>query len=52
MFWKIGHRGAAGLEPENTIRSFKKALDLGVDAIEFDIHCLKSGKLVVNHDKK
>ena len=52
MFWKIGHRGAAGLEPENTIRSFKKALDLGVDAIEFDIHCLKSGKLVVIHDKK
>jgi glycerophosphoryl diester phosphodiesterase len=46
----IGHRGAAGYEPENTLASFKKALDLNVDMIEFDIHKCLSGELVVIHD--
>jgi glycerophosphoryl diester phosphodiesterase len=46
----IGHRGACGYEPENTLISFKKALDLGVDAIELDVYALKSGELVVIHD--
>lgn len=46
----IGHRGAAGYEPENTILSFKKALNLGVDIIEFDVQLCKSGELVVIHD--
>lgn len=46
----IGHRGASGYEPESTLRSFKKALDLGADMIEFDIHRLRSGELVVIHD--
>ena len=45
-----GHRGAAGLEPENTIRSFQRALDLGVDAIELDVHLTKDQHLVVMHD--
>lgn len=45
-----GHRGAAGLEPENTIRSFKKALELGVDQVELDVHLTKDNKLVVIHD--
>ena len=31
---KIGHRGARAYEPENTLRSFQKALELGVDAVE------------------
>ena len=48
----IGHRGAMGYEPENTLRSFQKALDLGVDMIEFDVHLCKSGELVVFHDEK
>jgi len=52
MFLKIGHRGAAGLEPENTLMSFQKALDLGVDIIELDVHCLKTGRIIVIHDKK
>lgn len=52
MFFKIGHRGAKGLEPENTIKSFKKAISLGVDAVEFDVRKTKDGKLVVFHDKK
>ncbi len=49
-FIKIGHRGAAGHEPENTLASFQKAIELGVDMIEFDVHCCKSGEIVVIHD--
>ncbi|MFH1126691.1 MAG: glycerophosphodiester phosphodiesterase family protein [archaeon] len=45
-----GHRGAAGLEPENTMRSFKKAISLGVDFIEFDIRMTKDKELAVIHD--
>lgn len=48
---KVGHRGAAGYEPENTLRSFKKAMELGADMIEFDVHLCKSGELVVIHDE-
>lgn len=51
-FMRIGHRGASGYEPENTLRSFKKALALGVDMIEFDVHVCASGELVVIHDAK
>jgi glycerophosphoryl diester phosphodiesterase len=47
---KIGHRGAAGYCPENTIASFKKALELGVDYLELDIQMTKDGELVVIHD--
>jgi glycerophosphoryl diester phosphodiesterase len=48
----IGHRGAMGYEPENTLRSFQKALDLNVDMIEFDVHLCASGEIVVIHDEK
>jgi glycerophosphoryl diester phosphodiesterase len=47
---KIGHRGAKGHEPENTLASFAKALDLGVDGIELDVHVCATGELVVIHD--
>jgi len=47
-----GHKGAAGLEPENTIRSFKKALELNVDFIEFDVRMTKDKKLIIMHDSK
>ncbi|SEA35784.1 glycerophosphodiester phosphodiesterase [Bizionia paragorgiae] len=47
---KIGHRGAAGYCAENTIASFKKALDFNVDGIELDVHLCASGELVVFHD--
>jgi len=46
----VGHRGAAGLEPENTILSFKRALELGVDNVELDVHLTKDKELVVIHD--
>jgi len=47
---KIGHRGAKGHAPENTMASFAKALELGVDGIELDVHVCASGELVVIHD--
>ena len=47
---KIGHRGAKGHILENTIDSFKKAVELGVDAIELDVHQCKTGEIVVFHD--
>ena len=47
-----GHRGAAGYEPENTLRSFRKALEIGVDNVEFDVHLSRDGYLVVIHDVK
>jgi glycerophosphoryl diester phosphodiesterase len=48
---KIGHRGAQGYEPENTLISFQKALDLGADGIELDVHLSADGALVVIHDE-
>lgn len=47
---KIGHRGAKAHITENTLASIQKALSLGVDGIEIDVHCCKSGELVVFHD--
>ncbi len=46
----IGHRGAKKYAPENTLLSIKKAIELDVDYIEFDVHALKDGSLVIIHD--
>jgi glycerophosphoryl diester phosphodiesterase len=46
----IAHRGASALAPENTIAAFERAVELGADAIEFDIHLSRDGELVVIHD--
>ena len=46
----IGHRGAMGYEPENTLRSIAKALELGVDAVEIDVYNV-AGQLIVIHDR-
>lgn len=48
---KIGHRGARGYEPENTLISFQKAIDLNADGIELDVHLSSEGALVVIHDE-
>lgn len=45
-----GHRGAAKLEPENTLLSIQTAIDLGVDQIEIDVHLTRDQHLVVIHD--
>jgi glycerophosphoryl diester phosphodiesterase len=47
---RIGHRGAAGHERENTTRSFLRALDLGVDLIETDLRETADGAIVLYHD--
>ena len=52
FFVKIAHRGASAYEPENTLASFKKAIDMNTDLIEFDVRCTQDSQLVVIHDKK
>jgi len=49
-FSLIGHRGAAGLAPENTAASFKMAKNLGINWVEFDTQCCKTGEWVIFHD--
>lgn len=48
----IGHRGAAGLAPENTIGSFKAAVEAGVDMLEFDIRLTRDKVPIVIHDSR
>lgn len=48
----IGHRGAKGLAPENTLASFAKAIECGVDMIETDVQQTSDGVLVLFHNKK
>ena len=45
----FGHRGARGHEPENTVRSVRRALELGAEGVEVDVYCVE-GRLVVIHD--
>lgn len=47
----IGHRGAPRERPENTLPSFMRALELGADGIELDVHATKDGVVVVHHDE-
>jgi glycerophosphoryl diester phosphodiesterase len=44
------HRGDSSFRPENTMAVFRSASDLGVDALEFDVHMTQDGHLVVLHD--
>ena len=46
----IGHAGASKLAPGNTLTSFQKAIDLGADYVEFDVHISKDGEIVIMHD--
>ncbi len=46
----IGHRGAKGLAPENTLQAFQKALEHHADQLEFDLRLTKDGVIVLHHD--
>lgn len=48
---RIGHRGAAGHAPENTLASFHKAIALGCAGFEFDVQLSKDGEPVIIHDE-
>lgn len=47
---KIGHRGAKGHTPENTLISFQTAMDIGVDGTELDVHLTSDLQLICIHD--
>ena len=47
----IAHRGASWDEPENTLPAFRRAIELGADYVEFDVHATRDGRLVVVHDR-
>lgn len=47
----VGHRGAAGLVPENTLPSFAKAIELGCDRTECDVRLTRDQQLVIMHDQ-
>lgn len=47
----LAHRGASAYAPENTIIAFKKAIEMGADGFELDIHLSKDGSLIVIHDE-
>jgi len=46
----MAHRGGRGLWPENTLYAFERAVELGVDVLEMDIHSTQDGAFVVMHD--
>ena len=46
----IGHRGAAGHAPENTLAGFRAAARLGAAGVEFDVKLTRDGELVLFHD--
>ena len=46
----ISHRGFSGAAPENTLAAFKKAIEVGSDMIELDVHLSKDGEVIVIHD--
>lgn len=47
----IAHRGASWDLPENTLPAFERAIDVGADYVEFDVHAAPDGALVVCHDR-
>ena len=47
----IAHRGASADMPENTLPAFERAIELGADFVELDVHADRDGRLVVTHDR-
>lgn len=48
----VGHRGCAGIEPENTLRAFRRAIELGCDMVECDVQLTRDGHLAIIHDER
>lgn len=48
----LGHRGVPKLHQENSLSSFRKAVELGIDGVEFDVFKTKDDQLVVFHDEE
>lgn len=48
----VGHKGAAGYAPENTLTSFREAIKIGCDRTELDVRLTKDNQLVVIHDRE
>ncbi len=48
----VGHKGAAGYAPENTLTSFREAIEIGCDRTELDVRLTKDNQLVVIHDRE
>ena len=49
-YLNVAHRGASAYEPENTLRSIRRAMELGADMSEIDLHLSQDGALIVMHD--
>jgi glycerophosphoryl diester phosphodiesterase len=47
---RVGHRGAAGHAPENTLAAIRSGISLGCDFVEFDVQSTRDGRLVLMHD--
>ncbi len=52
MTKNYAHRGFSGAYPENTMLAFRKAVEVGCDGIENDVHLTKDGELVIIHDER
>ena len=46
----VAHRGASSVAPENTLSAFTKAIEMGADVVELDVHLSKDGEVIVIHD--
>lgn len=51
-FLAIAHRGGRSLGPENTLYTFKRAVELGTDVLEMDLQTTSDGALVILHDRE
>ena len=47
----VAHRGADAVAPENTMEAYRRAVELGADAVELDVHLTADGKLALMHDE-
>ncbi len=50
MIHNIAHRGASAYEPENTLRAFERAIEMGATMLELDVYVSGDGHVVVSHD--